>query len=76
MKVQDQHQIKPETQSCQTSVIASTVYLQDCVEGMKLFEDNYFDLMPGKDKIVKVRTDISYTDFSRQLKIKSLVDGY
>lgn len=44
MKVQDQHQISPNTQSCQTSVIASTVYLQDCVEGMKLFEDNYFDL--------------------------------
>ena len=44
MKVQDQNQIKPNTQSCQTSVIASTVYLQDCVEGMKRFPDNYFDL--------------------------------
>jgi len=26
MKVQDQHQIKPNTQSCQTSVSGSTVY--------------------------------------------------
>ena len=54
---------------------ARAVYLS--LDGIdNFFEDNYFDLMPGKDKIVKVRTDISYTDFSRQLKIKSLVDGY
>ena len=33
-----------DAQSCQTAVIASTVYLQDCVEGMKRFPNNYFDL--------------------------------
>jgi site-specific DNA-methyltransferase (adenine-specific) len=49
MKVQDQHQIKPETQSCQTSVIASCgslniVYNQDCLLAMKLMKDKEFDL--------------------------------
>lgn len=40
------------------------------------FEDNYFDLIPGKEKVVKVKTAISQTDFSQQLKVRSLVDGY
>lgn len=31
-------------QCVQTAVIASTVYLRDCVAGMKDFPDNYFDL--------------------------------
>ena len=54
---------------------ARAVYLS--LDGIdNFFEDNYFDMMPGKDKIVKVRTRVSHTDFSRQLKIKSLVDGY
>lgn len=31
-------------QCVQTAIIASTVYLQDCVAGMKQYPDNYFDL--------------------------------
>lgn len=47
MKTQDQHQIKPETQSCQTSVSGSPfseVYLMDCMDLMAKYPDNYFDL--------------------------------
>ena len=34
----------PNPAFCQTDVIGSTCFLQDCVAGMKKFADNYFDL--------------------------------
>ena len=30
---------------CNTPVVGSTVYLMDCVEGMKHYPDKYFDLV-------------------------------
>ena len=57
-----------------TDRFARAVYLS--LDGIdNFFEDNYFDMMPGKDKVVKVRTRLSQTDFSQQLKFRSLIDG-
>ena len=40
------------------------------------FEDNYFDLLPGKEVTVNVKTDLSLSVFKDQLKVISLVDSY
>lgn len=40
------------------------------------FEDNYFDLLPGKEVTVNVKTDLSLAVFKEQLKVISLVDSY
>lgn len=38
------------------------------------FEDNYFDILPGKTVTTKVRCNISQDEFKKQLKITSLSD--
>ena len=46
MKVQDQHKIKPETQSCQTSVMVSAVLYGDIftfIDGIKQTTSNKQD---------------------------------
>ena len=40
------------------------------------FDDNYFDMLPGKEIKVRVYTDLSLSVFRNQLTIKSLVDSY
>ena len=40
------------------------------------FEDNYFDLLPGKEVTINVKTDLSLSVFKDQLKVISLVDSY
>lgn len=40
------------------------------------FEDNYFNMLPGKEIKVRVYTDLSLSVFRKQLTIKSLVDSY
>jgi len=45
MKIQDQHQIKPEPQSCQTSVMVSAVFQGDCLEKMKTIPDESIDMI-------------------------------
>lgn len=40
------------------------------------FEDNYFDLLPGKEVKVHVSSDLSLAVFNEQLKVISLVDSY
>ena len=40
------------------------------------FEDNYFDLLPGKEVTINVKTDLSLSVFKEQLKVISLVDSY
>lgn len=53
---------------------ARAVFLS--IEGIdNFFEDNYFDLLPGKSKSVKVTTSLSAADFRKQLKVVSLIDG-
>lgn len=40
------------------------------------FEDNYFDLLPGREVTINVKTDLSLSVFKEQLKVISLVDSY
>ena len=40
------------------------------------FHDNYFDLLPGKKKIIAVDSKLSLSDIRKQIKINSLVDGF
>lgn len=47
------------------------------IEGIdNFFENNYFDLLPGKAYRVKVQTSLSQPEFEKQLKIISLTDAY
>lgn len=38
------------------------------------YSDNYFDLMPGKEKVVKIRTKLNEAELRKQLEITSLID--
>ena len=50
---------------------ARAVYL--AIEGIdNFFEDNYFDLLPGASRTVKVKTTLSVEEFKKQLKIMHL----
>lgn len=40
------------------------------------FEDNYFDLLPNETKNIKVKTNLSVSDFVNQLKLISLKNIY
>ena len=54
---------------------ARAVYMS--IEGIgNFFENNYFDLLPGQKVTVKVFTTLPLSEFSNQLKITSLVEGY
>lgn len=44
------------------------------VDGIdNFFEDNYFDILPGQEVKVKVRTGLSQQEFEKQLKITSFI---
>jgi beta-mannosidase len=45
-------------------------------EDAAVFEDNYFDLLPGETRTIKVRTTLSPDDFKKTLTINSLVDAF
>ena len=50
---------------------ARAVYL--AVEGIdNFFEDNYFDLLPGASRTIKVKTSLSAEEFAKQLKVEHL----
>ena len=50
---------------------ARAVYL--AIEGIdNFFEDNYFDLLPGTSRTVKVKTKLSAEEFEKQLKVMHL----
>ena len=50
---------------------ARAVYL--AVEGIdNHFEDNYFDLLPGASRTIKVKTSLSAEEFAKQLKVMHL----
>lgn len=52
---------------------ARAVYLS--VDGIdNFFEDNYFDLLPNKEKPISVKTELSMEDFKNQIKVISLKD--
>ena len=52
---------------------ARAVYL--AIEGIdNFFEDNYFDLLPGTSRTIKVKTNLSVEEFEKQLKVMHLGD--
>ncbi|KAA6303578.1 MAG: Exo-beta-D-glucosaminidase [Candidatus Ordinivivax streblomastigis] len=56
--------------SLQSDQFTRAVFLS--IDGIDhFFEDNYFDLLPGKEVIVKVSTALSRKEFEKQLKIRS-----
>lgn len=66
MKVQDQHQIKPETQSCQTSVMVSAdlinkIHNENCLETMAKMPDNFIDLTVTSPPYDGLRTYNGYS---------------
>ena len=74
MKVQDQHQIKPETQSCQTSVMVSAdlinkIHNENCLETMAKMPDNFIDLTVTSPPYDGLRTYNGYSfDFESVAK--------
>ncbi len=61
--------------SLQSDKYARAVFMS--IAGLNnFFENNYFDLLPGVGVTTKVRTGLAQTEFEKQLKIISLVDGY
>jgi len=58
-----------------TNVLAKTVYLRfEDDEGF--FSDNYFDLFPGEEKIINLRTSKTISELRDQLLITSVYDSY
>jgi beta-mannosidase len=56
----------------QTDKFARAVFLS--IDGIdNFFEDNYFDLLPGKTVTVRVRTTLPQKEFEKELKITSYV---
>ncbi len=62
--------------SISTDVLAKNVFLQNDIEGR--FSENYFDLLPGKQKVIFFTSDhkTSLDDFTSQFHIYTLVDSY
>ncbi len=44
----------------------------NCDEG---FSDNYFDLPPGRDRVVTFHPEIPVQDISEHIQIQSLIDA-
>lgn len=40
------------------------------------FSDNYFDLLPGQNRTIRVRTTKSLAQFQQELEVTSLGDDY
>ena len=57
-----------------TDNLAKNVYLSIPKEGF--FTDNYFDLIPEKNKLIIFETTEIIENFEEQLKIKSLIDSH
>lgn len=59
-----------------TDTLAKSVYLAGFKDGF--FGDNYFDLIPGRPRIVEYRAAASMTveEFKKSLKVRSLIDAF
>lgn len=62
--------------SLSTDKAAKSVYLSGFTEGF--FSDNYFNLIPGRNREIEFRTKqkITIEGFRKQLKVRSLVDAF
>ncbi len=58
-----------------TNKYAKDVYLSFNNE-KGFFTDNYFDLFPGEDKVIELKTANEIKDIDQKIKIISLVDSY
>jgi beta-mannosidase len=56
--------------------VARDVYLSGLTEGF--FADNYFDLIPGRDREIEFRANqkMSADEFRKLLKVRSLADAF
>ena len=57
------------------NTLAKNVYLT-CSDRNGFFEENFFDLLPGIPRTIKIRTRLQQEEFERSLIITSLVDSY
>ena len=58
-----------------TDIFARAVYLKTC--GISdFFSDNYFDLLPGQNRTIHVRTTKSLVQFQKELEVTTLGDEY
>lgn len=62
--------------SVSTDKLAKSVYLSGFTEGF--FSDNYFNLIPGRNREIEYKTKqkMSADEFRNKLKIRSLVDAF
>ena len=78
-KVTVSHNIQPIEDGFELALkpdkFARAVFMS--VEGIdNFFGNNYFDILPGQEVKVKVKTPLSRSEFEKQLKIVSLSDAY
>jgi beta-mannosidase len=59
-----------------TDVLAKNIYLDFEGDTTNFFSDNFFDVLPNEERIVKVKTKLSPEEIKKRLKIKTLVDSY
>ena len=61
--------------SLKSDIFARAVFLK--IRGIdNFFSDNYFDLLPGEERTITVRTTKSLSEFKKELEIVSLGDTY
>jgi beta-mannosidase len=58
-----------------TDRLAKHVYLS-LEDGDAFFSDNFFDLLPGHDKWVRVESAVDPADLSERLRIRTLTDTH
>ena len=56
-----------------TTIIRTAEHLK---EADVIFSDNFFDLMPGETRTVRVASELSAKQLARRLKSMSLADTY
>ena len=69
-KINDGYEVKVHADKFARAVYLSTENMND------FFDVNYFDLIPGEFKTVYVKSLSNLANFTGQLKVISLVDGY
>jgi beta-mannosidase len=58
-----------------TNALARSVRLVSA-DASAVFDDNYFDLLPGETRSVHVKTSMAPEDFRRTLEVRSLTDAF
>ena len=56
-----------------TTIIRTAEHLK---EADVIFSDNFFDLMPGETRTVRVASELNAKELARRLKSMSLADTY